>query len=412
MQFRQKSPVLWVTSMFLCIVVCFDLIGLFTPDKEFSETENRMLAKFPEFSSKSVCEGTAGEDAEKYLSDQFAFRDAWSAISFFTKSKLLGQKEINGVYIGKDGYLMMIPSDPEPEAMKAKLSAINAVTDKYSDLHHCIAVIPNAATVMTNKMPSYVPDSKQPGQLSDISAMLNGITFCDVTKSFKKHRYEELYYHTDHHWTSRGAYLAFTDIAPDMQIDPDEYQYDIYTVSDSFQGTLASKSGSYAYNDRIEIYVPQGEHPVSVRYSDEDDANGSIYQKKYLDTKDKYALFLGGNHPVVTITTTADADRTLMLIKDSYANCFVQFLIPYFDQIIIVDPRYCYDSVDMLINQYEITDLLYLYNADTFMTDTSLTDFLTFESSQDDETFESSQDDETIESSQDDETIESSQDNQ
>ena len=176
------------------------------------------------------------------------------------------------------------------------------------------------------------------------------------------------------------AYLAFTAIASDMQIQADDTQYDIYTVSDSFQGTLSSKSGSHGYNDTIEIYVPKGEHPISVRYSDGTETSGSIYQKDFLNTKDKYALFLGGNHPIVTITTTADTDRTLMLIKDSYANCFAQFLTPYFDQIIIVDPRYCYDSVDMLINQYEITDLLYLYNADTFMTDTSLTDFLTLES--------------------------------
>ena len=366
--------------MFMVIVICFDIIALVMPDKDFSETENRMLAQAPVASSKSITEGILGEDVEKYLSDQFAFRDAWSNLSFFTRSMLFGQKEMNGVYIGKDGFLMLIPSEPARESLQKKLSAINAVTEKYGEINHCIAVIPNAEAIMTNKLPSYAPASKQPQQLDDISRSLRGITCCNVSELFKKHRYEELYYHTDHHWTSRGAYLAFTAIASDMQIQADDTQYDIYTVSDSFQGTLSSKSGSHGYNDTIEIYVPKGEHPISVRYSDGTETSGSIYQKDFLNTKDKYALFLGGNHPIVTITTTADTDRTLMLIKDSYANCFAQFLTPYFDQIIIVDPRYCYDSVDMLINQYEITDLLYLYNADTFMTDTSLTDFLTLES--------------------------------
>ena len=379
MQSNQKSPKLWVTSMFLSMVICFNIIALITPDKEFSETENRMLAQSPSVTAKSIADGSAEKNIEKYLSDQFAFRDAWSAISFFTKCYLFREKESNGVYIGKDNYLMLIPSESNPEAMEKKLSSVNAVTEKYGNIRHFISIIPNAVTIMNHKLPSHVPESIQPGQITDISQSLKGITFCDVTGLMKKHQYEELYYHTDHHWTSRGAFLAFTAIAPAMQLNPDNIQYDIYTVSESFEGTLSSKSGSHRYYDKIEIYVPKGEHPVTVKYSDEDETSGTIYQKSFLDTKDKYALFLGGNHPLVTITTTADTDRTLLLIKDSYANCFVQFLTPYFDQIVVVDPRYCYDTVDMIINEYEITDLLYLYNADTFMTDTSLTDLLAFE---------------------------------
>ena len=355
MQSNQKSPKLWVTSMFLSMVICFNIIALITPDKEFSETENRMLARSPSVTAKSIADGSAEKNIEKYLSDQFAFRDAWSATSSFTKCYLFREKESNGVYIGKDNYLMLIPSESNPEAMEKKLSSVNAVTEKYGNIRHFISIIPNAVTIMNHKLPSHVP----------------GL--------MKKHQYEELYYHTDHHWTSRGAFLAFTAIAPAMQLNPNNIQYDIYTVSESFEGTLSSKSGSHRYYDKIEIYVPKGEHPVTVKYSDEDETSGTIYQKSFLDTKDKYALFLGGNHPLVTITTTADTDRTLLLIKDSYANCFVQFLTPYFDQIVVVDPRNCYDTVDMIINEYEITDLLYLYNADTFLTDTSLTDLLAFE---------------------------------
>lgn len=380
---KNSSPKLWITCMFMCFVICFDMIALVTPDKEFSQTENRMLAQAPKISAKGLSDGSFGEDTEKYLSDQFAYRDTWSSLSFFAKTALFRQSEMNGVYIGRDGYLMLIPSNPSAEAMAAKLSAINAVTAKYNDIHHCIAVIPNAAAMLTDRLPPFAPESKQPAQLSDIAGSLRGIEFCDVTGEFKAHMSEELYYHTDHHWTSHGAYLAFRSIAPALQIDPDSFEFDTHTVSENFDGTLASKSGSHGFKDRIEIVVPYPDMPITVRYSDGNEAKSTIYQKEYLSTKDQYAVFLGGNHPMVTVTTTADTGRCLMLIKDSYANCFVQFLTPYFDQIIIVDPRYCYDSVDMVINQYEITDLLYLYNADTFMSDTSLTDFLAFSSPQD-----------------------------
>lgn len=374
MQYTSKKYKLWITCMFLCMVVCFDIIALVTPDKEFSETENRMLAQAPNINGKALSDGSFCENTEKYLSDQFAYRDAWSSISFFTRHSLLCQSEMNGVYIGKDNYLMLIPS--EPKAMRQKLDSINAVTERYSEINHCIAVIPNAVTVMTDKLPLFVPASKQPEQLSEMADSLKGIQYCDVTPSLKSHSDEDLYYHTDHHWTSRGAYIAFRSISSSLGIDPDSAQFDIYTVSESFEGTLSSKSGSHGFHDSIEIYVPKGNPPLSVKYSDTNETKGTLYQKDFLDTKDKYALFLGGNHPIVTVTTTADTDRSLLLIKDSYANCFVQFLTPYFDQIIVVDPRYCYDSIDAVINQYRITDLLYLYNADTFMTDTSLSDFL------------------------------------
>ena len=382
---KSKKPKLWLTSMFLCFAICFDLIALLTPDTDFSETENRMLAQAPKITVNGLSDGSFGQDVEKYLSDQFAYRDVWSSMSFFTRNSIFRQSEINGVYIGSDGYLMLAPSKPDERAMNEKISAINAAAGRHSDVNQVISVIPNAVTVMSGKLPLFAPISPQPGQLDRLSHSLHITKFCDVSDALIRHNDEELYYHTDHHWTSRGAYLAFTEIAPYLNIDPNKVNFKIYTVSESFEGTLASKSGSRHYKDRIEIYVPVSDTPISVTCSDRDETRGTLYEREFLDTKDKYALFLGGNHPVVTVRTTNDTQRSLLLIKDSYANCFVQFLTPYFDQIIIVDPRYTYESIDAMITQNDITDVLYLYNADTFMTDTSLTDFLALESSDSEE---------------------------
>ena len=68
-----------------------------------------------------------------------------------------------------------------------------------------------------------------------------------------------------------------------------------------------------------------------------------------------------------------DSDRVLLMFKDSYANCFIPFLTPYFKEIVVVDPRYYYEDVQELIEAEEVTDVLYLYNANTFFTDNSLT---------------------------------------
>ena len=103
----------------------------------------------------------------------------------------------------------------------------------------------------------------------------------------------------------------------------------------------------------------------------------SIYDSSKLKEKDQYQVFMDGNHPVADIRTNAGTGRTLLLFKDSYANSFVQFLLPYYDRILMIDPRYYYDSISSTMSQNKITDVLILYSANTLFTDTSLADCLT-----------------------------------
>lgn len=372
---KNKKQGLWLISLFICLTLCLDILTFTAPAKGFSETENRALAKAPEFSPSALSDGSFTDGAENYFSDHFAYRDEWSAITFYIRS-LLGQREMNGVYIGKDDYLFLIPSEPNTVALEKNINAIDDFAEGHSDINQCMAIIPNSIFIMNHKLPKYAPSPNQSEQLSKIKDKLENITFTDVTDTLLSHNSENLYYHTDHHWTSRGAYCAFIKIADDLQIDASTAKYDIYTVTEAFEGTLSSKSGSHTYKDTIEIYVPKTDIDYNVTYSDGSGSKGSMYERDYLDTKDKYAVFLGGNHPFVQIKTTADTQRKLLIIKDSYANSFVQFLTPYFDEIIMVDPRYCYDSVETFVNHQGVTDILYLYNLDTFQTDTSIADFL------------------------------------
>ena len=65
-----------------------------------------------------------------------------------------------------------------------------------------------------------------------------------------------------------------------------------------------------------------------------------------------------------------------MVIKDSYANAFLQFLLPYYESIYVIDPRYCYDDINSIIETENITDILFLYNVNTFTEDRNIADFL------------------------------------
>ena len=126
----------------------------------------------------------------------------------------------------------------------------------------------------------------------------------------------------------------------------------------------------------MEIYVPDTQIQYHVTYVDSQHKTATLYDRSALEKKDHYTVFFGGNHSRVDITTTADTDRCLLLLKDSYANCFVQFLYPHFDKIIMIDPRYYYGDLENLISSQSITDVLYLYNLDTFLSDSSLADVL------------------------------------
>jgi len=242
-----------------------------------------------------------------------------------------------------------------------------------------MCVAPNAITVPSDKLPENAPARDQEADLAMLQEILEGPTFVDVTKTLKRHNSRYLYYKTDHHWTSLAAAYAYAEIAPVMSLyNPDLETYQVYTVSTTFEGTLSSKSGSHAALDTVDIYVPQTNIDYYVSYPDGTDIS-SFYNREALNQKDHYTVFFGGNHSRVDITTTADTGRSLLLFKDSYANCMVQFLYPYFDHITMIDPRYYYDNIDLVIRSEAVTDVLFLYNLDTFLGDTSLADVLVSE---------------------------------
>lgn len=376
---RKKRRMLYIvmTAVFVVIIGGLVVVNFLKPDTTFSENENRVLAQRPAFSLTGVMDGSFMTSYESYASDQFSARDAWISLKL-NIDRLLGKRESNGVLLGKDGYLMEAPASPESDNVTRNIEAIKTLADAHKDLNIYMSLIPNAANILADKLPNNAPVRNQAKDIASMNAALGTtLSFVDVSDALKSHSSEYLYYKTDHHWTSLGAYYAFGRLATVMGISEVANQYDIYSVTENFSGTLASKSGYHGSTDTIEIYVPKNvENEYVVNYVDQQKKTATLYNSSALEEKDQYTVFLGGNYPLVEISTTNTGNRRLLLIKDSYANCFVQFLTPYFREIVMVDPRYYYDSLSTLIQSQGITDILFLYNADTFFEDNSLADVL------------------------------------
>ena len=368
--------------VFFCLVLCFCLIiglgtvmNILSRDREFSESENRVLASFPKLTLSSIADGSFMKSFETYMADQFIMRDSLiSAKTYF--DRLSGKKEENGVYIGEDGFLIEKQSPYSKKKVKALTKSINTFMKKYPYVNKMVAISPNASYVYSDKLPKNVEVSDQYNQLTKIMNSLEGknYRFLNVSKALleakKKH---QVFYKTDHHWTTRGAAAVFKAIADKWELNTGKVNYDFLTVSGDFEGTLASKTGIHDVKDKVEICLPKnskGSYVVAIESQEKKTA--TLFDSEKLGQKNKYEVFLGGNYDKVVIDTVSSSKNTLLIIKDSYANCLIPMLTPYFARIVVVDPRYMTDSIHTVMDEYSFSHVLFLYNLNTFLQDTSL----------------------------------------
>lgn len=377
---KQKQYYKTSAVLFILFLVFFVGVNIITKDKSFSETENRMLAGKPKFTIDRLVEGRFTSKFEDYVVDQFVGRDFFTNVKM-SMDKLLGKKESNGVFLGKDGYLIENFNKPNEEAINENLQAIKNFSNRYKNVKQYMLISPTSVGVLKDKLPKYAPVMDQEAYLQAYKDKLpSSVKFVDNYKTMYDHRNEYIYYKTDHHWTSLGAFYSYKELAKSMGFKevPDDY-YKQQLVSNNFFGALSSKSGyDVKEGDKINIYLPSKEDAenVIINYVEEQEKTATLYSSEPLAKKDKYEVFLKGNHPLVKIETDAKNDKTLLIFKDSYANSFIPFLVKDFSKIIVVDPRYYYEDIDKLMKQENVNDVLYLYNANTFFNDTSLSPVL------------------------------------
>lgn len=370
---RSRRPADRLLGLIFPAVLLFAMVvNLIVPDKEMSEQENRMLAKQPKLTVNNVTSGDFMEQYENYASDQFVGRNMWRSVKVAI-SRLGGSRVENGVYIGKNGQLFEEIAVPDQGQMSENITAIKDFAQRYQDIPVSMILVPDAACVLSDRLPALAAMEDQSQMISMVkNEMGDSVSWISAVSVLNKHKSEKIYYKTDHHWTSLGAFYVFQEAAPALGISEDvSDDYVSYTVTDDFNGVLASKSGvGLDEKEQIDIYVPTtGDNDLTVTYVDESRKRTSIYDSSKLETKDQYSVFLGGNSSVVDIKTVSTKSDRLLIVKDSFADCFVQFLTPFYREIVVVDPRYCTNTLDEIMDTYRITDVLILYSGNTFFTD-------------------------------------------
>ena len=363
-----------VGIIFILTLFLFLIINVIVPDREKSVQENRMLATKPKFRLSSLISGDYDEKFEAYMDDQFVGRDMWRKLKVAV-DRIGGSRLENGVYIGTNGQLLEQIEVADENHLAANIKAIKSFSESQSKIPVRMMLVPDAANVLNHSLPALAKPEDQTQMFSMVRKDLgDSVEWIDVSTELNKHKTEKIYYKTDHHWTTLGAFYAFQAAAPSLGIDGDlSGKYVSYTVSDSFNGMLASKSGvNLGEKEQIDIYVPKEDTDLIVDYVDEGKRSTSLYDSSKLKEKDQYTVFLGGNSSLLDIRTVSTSTKRLLLVKDSFANSFIPFLTPYYREIVVVDPRYYSGTINDLMDSYRISEVLFLYSGNTFFKDNNI----------------------------------------
>lgn len=364
-----------VGIIFILTLFLFLIINVIVPDREKSVQENRMLVTKPKFRLSSLISGDYDEKFEAYMDDQFVGRDMWRKLKV-TVDRIGGSRLENGVYIGTNGQLLEQIEVADENHLAANIKAIKSFSESQSKIPVRMMLVPDAANVLNHSLPALAKPEDQTQMFSMVRKDLgDSVEWIDVSTELNKHKTEKIYYKTDHHWTTLGAFYAFQAAAPSLGIEVDlSGKYVSYAVSDSFNGMLASKSGvNLGEKEQIDIYVPTEEDTdLIVDYVDEGKRSTSLYDSSKLKEKDQYTVFLGGNSSLLDIRTVSTSTKRLLLVKDSFANSFIPFLTPYYREIVVVDPRYYSGTINDLMDSYRISEVLFLYSGNTFFKDNNI----------------------------------------
>lgn len=354
-------------AVFFGMLAIFCVFSFMLPKKEFSEAENRYLATVPSFSADDYFSGGYADDLSEYLDDRFPMRENW--ISLHTRLEILqGRREINGVYVSDERLLELHPKI-DLSQLDERLSVISRLGEGGIPVYFVLA--PNSAAVYSSMLPESVEVLNQRELINyAYEAVSENVRTVDVYSRLYANRESYIYYRTDHHWTSQGAYIAYCDVTRAMGLSPaGREKFNIMHANHNFWGSLHSKvltKNSEA--DTIDFYIS---NQNSVRLTTTDSAaDGVPFVKEYLGKKDKYLSYLGKNTAIVSLDSTASGGR-LLVIKDSYANCFLPFMSEHYSHIDAVDLRYMTDPREY-INISDYDAILILYNAAGFADDANL----------------------------------------
>lgn len=396
MKFKMTPHKLMIT-MFAVILAVVPTITAILPKQTRSENENRALQKMPTLVDQNKLKKAENiedffkaikwkyltnrdgrafkDDFETYFADHLAGREMWVKAANGL-SRLVGKQEINGVYTLKNQMVQSFRSY-DRDKVSASVSAINVFAERFSDIPMYFMLAPTSQEIFASQIPSYAGLLSEKSFIEEVYKQVENIGTIDCLSRLSEHAGDYIYYRTDHHWTSLGAFYAYQSAAKSLGYGAYGLgAFNIETVTGGFRGTLYSKTlDNDITPDSMDYYILAGGDPkikMTCRNDSESNVYDSLYVRDFLKVKDKYSSFTGSNVPIVTIETDIDNGKSLLIIKDSYAHSLVPFLSKHYSRITMVDMRYINTDLSRFINVGDYSQVLFMFNVITFAEDDNL----------------------------------------
>lgn len=363
-------------AAFFLLLVFVPAATFLLPKSGFSELENRELASPPELNWPSVLDKSFMEDAETFLADQIVFRSQFARAK--TQFELLeGRRELDGVLVGKNRLMQNIAA-PNEKYTANNAAAINQFSKKYHGrLETTVMLVPTAVEFYPGEVPLAAPTVDQTAYIQDFYSRLERVNTVDAYSPLDAETSNYIFYRTDHHWTSYGAYIGYTALAKTLGYKAATADnFNVEHAAHDFLGTLYSKTlTGETWKDTVDLYSYAKGNVVTdvIKYGAKNNVNySSIFFRDYLEKKDKYMVFLGGNDGIIQIKTNVKSGKNLIVFRDSYANSLMQFLPLHYDEIVLVNLRAFNGELSDYINVRDYQQALFIYNVGNFTDDNSI----------------------------------------
>lgn len=374
MQFRHPRA---VVLLFIGIIVVMQAAFWLLPRRSFSENEKRVLSEAPQIDAAGIADGSVFRSIESYLSDHFPGRELWVGANAYLENAE-GRGATEDIVRGTDDWLFTAPVSDDRETLWDNMQAITTFAEKQS-VPVTMMAVPSAGAVVSDKLPALhlpYPDADLLEEARRIAG--NTLHWVDLYTDFcSAEQPERLYYRTDHHWTTEGAYRAYCLMMEELgQSSVPRDDFTVEQITD-FYGTSYSKSGLWLTEpDTLELWTDSDIQAVTTVY----DANRAdpvtregMFFREYLEDADKYPVFLSGNHARVHIETNADSGKRLLVIKDSYAHALAPFLAEEYSTIDLIDLRYFkQQTISSWLEENPADEILLVYGLSSLAEDKNL----------------------------------------
>ncbi len=371
---KENIKSLIIILVFVLFIGVVSIVTLITaPQTNYLENEKRNTAKMPMFSVNTLLDTTYLKGSEKYLEDRIFGRSFFVGANSYMKL-LEGGNILEDVYMCREGYLINAPKPLNEKNIINNLSRFEDFS-KEVKLPSRMIIVPSPGYVMSEIVPDKNALYCDDYIFSKAEEILSNTQLTDVRDSLKS-AFESgntVYYKTDHHLTSYGCYILYSEFMKEAGLNPlGKGKFNIETHK-NFCGTTRASSGYFlTKGEDIELWHSGFDLEVSISNGKEyEKTHDSFFFREHLENDDKYPVFADGNHALTKIRNKSKSGKNLLIIKDSYAHCTANFLSCEYENIYMIDLRYYRFPVSEFVKENDIDELLFLYGTDAINTDTN-----------------------------------------